>query len=441
MQTVVYCSIPGLRQSDLQHMPALRALTSGGDQQPLNTGFPAVTWPAQATMLTGKTPAEHGVVANGFYWRDEQRVEMWTAWNDKIQAPQIWDQLHQRSPDLTSAVWFPMLSKGCGADYICMPAPVHNPDGSESLWCYTKPTELYGELRDTWGHFPLQHFWGPLSSIKSTQWIVNSAVQALEKYNPRFSYLYLPHLDYAAQKQGPDSPAALEAVVELDGVLQTLADGVHRSQDPSKITWVFASEYVISPVEHVTYPNRILRDAGLLQVKVEDDGEHLDFDSAAWALVDHQFSHLFVKDGDAQVVRRVAELFESIPGIAEVLTQEDQAQRGLAHERSGEIILVSEPQSWQAYYWWLEDEKCPGFARTVDIHRKPGYDPVELYFDLETRSTPLDATLIQGSHGAPGASASQQGVIVSNRAALLEGRAWQDLELSAMLIDEVCRSD
>ena len=139
---VVFLSIPGLRAADLEQMPNLCRLMAAGEQSELVASFPAVTWPVQANMLTGKLPSEHGVIANGFYWREQQQVEMWTAWNEKINAPQIWDRLREEQPGCSSAVWFPMLSKGCGADYICMPAPVHNPDGSESLWCYTKPQEL-----------------------------------------------------------------------------------------------------------------------------------------------------------------------------------------------------------------------------------------------------------------------------------------------------------
>ena len=253
--------------------------------------------------------------------------------------------------------------------------------------------------------------------------------------------MYLPHLDYAAQKQGPNSTEALAAVKELDAVIQVLADGVHAALNPVDVTWVFASEYVISEVNHVTYPNRVLRDAGLLQVRVEDDGEHLDLNSSAWALVDHQFSHVFIKDADPEVIQRVQQLFESVDGIAEVLTVEKQAERGLAHERSGELMLISTSNSWQAYYWWLQDDACPAFARTVDIHRKPGYDPVELYFDRATHSTPLDATLICGSHGVPSADQDQQSVIVSNNPDLLQGRSWSDLDLAEMLIAEVCRED
>ena len=152
--SVVLLSIPGLRRQDVAKLPRLSALMSDGDHAELSASFPAVTWPVQANMLTGKLPTEHGVVSNGFFWRDSGEVEMWTAWNEKILCPQIWDVMHERDAALTSAVWFPMLSKGCGADYVCMPAPIHNPDGSESLWCYTKPTELYGDLATPQAIFP-----------------------------------------------------------------------------------------------------------------------------------------------------------------------------------------------------------------------------------------------------------------------------------------------
>ena len=244
---IILLSVPGLRSQDLAAMPNLAKLMAGGDRATLVPSFPCVTWPVQANMLTGKLPAEHGVVANGFYWRDQHEVEMWTAWNEKIEQPQIWDLLHQHDSALKSAVWFPMLSKGCGADYICMPAPIHNPDGSESLWCYTKPVELYGTLRDTFGHFPLINFWGPMANIKSTAWIADSAGWAMQNHRPNFFYIYLPQLDYAAQKTGPDSEAAQKAVKELDDVLGKLAATAAAAYEGKNVAWLVASEYVITP--------------------------------------------------------------------------------------------------------------------------------------------------------------------------------------------------
>ncbi len=432
---LVFLSIPVLRDRDLARMPNLTSLMRGGDKQPLTPSFPCVTWPVQTNMLTGKRPAEHGVVANGFYWRESREVEMWTAWNDKIQAPQIWDHLHQQDPQLTSAVWFPMLSKGCGADYVCMPAPIHKPDGSEELWCYSKPTEFYGELLERQGHFPLKHFWGPLAGAPSSEWIVESAVIAATRFRPNFFYIYLPLLDYAAQKEGPDSEAAAEAPAALDALIGKLRDGVHEAWGEANVCWLAASEYVITPVDHVTYPNRLLRAAGLLKVRAEDDGEHLDLEaSRAWALVDHQFSHVFVRDGDRDVLQAVEQLFRQEAGIEEILRGETRAQYALDHPRSGDLILISTPNSWQAYYWWLDDALAPAFARTVDIHRKPGYDPAEMHVDMATRSISLDATRVRGSHGAPVRSDAQRGVILASRQGVLPEKPLADVEVAELVL-------
>jgi predicted AlkP superfamily pyrophosphatase or phosphodiesterase len=157
-------------------MPNLSRLATGGSYARIVPSFPAVTCPVQANMMTGKLPREHGVVANGFYWRDQRRVEMWTSWNDCIERPQVWDLLHDQDRSITSAVWFALHSKGCGADYICTPAPTHNADGTESMWCFTRPEPLYDELRGKMGDFPLKHFWGPLAGIQSSAWIIESAV-------------------------------------------------------------------------------------------------------------------------------------------------------------------------------------------------------------------------------------------------------------------------
>jgi predicted AlkP superfamily pyrophosphatase or phosphodiesterase len=401
-------------------MPRLSGLAGQrGAVVPLAPSFPCVTCPVQANMTTGVLADRHGVVANGFFWRDKAEVEMWTAWNDCIQAPQIWDVLHERDPSITSAVWFPLHSKGAGADYICTPAPIHNPDGSESLWCYTKPTELYGELRDALGHFPLMHFWGPMANIRSTDWIVNSAVVGAQKFKPRFSYVYLPHLDYAAQKFGPNSPQAAAALGELDAAIGRLVDG-YAAAGIDDVLWLAASEYAITEVSRVGYPNRILREAGLLTLDIDAEGRELlnVGQSRAWALVDHQFAHVFVRE--AADVARVAALFRSDAIVSEVLVGDDRSHYGLNHERSGEIVLIAKPDAWFAYYWWQDDAKAPPFARTVDIHRKPGYDPVELFIDMPTKSIPLNAGLVKGSHGHPD-SASDCVAVCSDAAALRNG--------------------
>ena len=434
---------PVLHRGTMYSGPSGRPSTGYAESSPsglLNVQLSAGTLPrlpfvSQATMLTGTRPEEHGVVANGFFWRDSGKVEMWTAWNDKIQRPQIWDRLHELPDRPTSAAWFPMLSKGCGADLICMPAPIHKPDGSEDLWCYTRPQEFYGELLSEFGHFPLKHFWGPLANVSSTRWIVDSLIAAARKFRPRFLYVYLPHLDYAAQKSGPESVAATQAVLDLDDCLDALRQNLEEIYGDD-LEWLVASEYVISAVDHVSYPNRLLRDAGLLKWHEQDGTELLDpAGSPAWAMVDHQFSHVFVRDRDPQVIAKVAALFRGQEGIDEVLVGEERSRYGMAHERSGDVILISAPNSWQAYYWWNDDARAPAFARTVDIHRKPGYDPVELHFDMATRSIPLDASLIKGSHGAPARQLDQQGVLLTSLSQQFPGETIDDISIAPTIVD------
>lgn len=431
---VVFVSIPGLRSSDVDKIPSLLKLREQGGLATLTPSFPCVTCPVQANLTTGVGPEQHGVVANGFFYREKGEFEMWTAWNEAIKAPQIWDVLHQHDSSITSAVWFPMLSKGAGADYICTPAPIHNPDGSESLWCYTKPDLLYGELRDTFGHFPLMNFWGPLAGIQSSKWIAESAVHAAERFQPKFSYIYLTHLDYAAQKYGPDSPQAIQALSELDQVLSVMIAQYHGVlQD--EITWLVAGEYAITEVNSVGYPNRVLREAGYLQIDETDDGEILNVgDSKAWAMVDHQFAHVFVKD--AADIEAVRTLLSSQETVERTFVADERTEIGLNHERSGEIILQANPDAWFAYYYWLDDSRAPGFASTVDIHRKPGYDPVEMFIEMPSKKTPLDATLVKGSHGYPATSDLQKTVLITSSPDLLSQNEYRDTDVASLVYEE-----
>jgi len=430
---LILLSVAALAERDVERMAHLRELTAGGEIAELVPSFPCVTCPVQANMTTGRLPDVHGVVANGFYWRERGEVEMWTSPNECIECPQIWDLLSHAG--YRSAVWFPLHAKGCEADYVCTPAPIHNPDGTESLWCYTRPLELYGELRDRLGHFPLQHFWGPMAGIQSSRWIVESALVAAERWRPDFFYIYLPHLDYAAQRSGPQSPEAQQALSELDVLIGELGQRMEAAYG-EKPLWVVAGEYVIMPVSRVVYPNRLLREAGLLALKEQDGTEHLDpAGSRAWALADHQVAHVFVADQHPQTVRRVVELFGTQPGVAEVLAGDERRRYALAHPRSGEVVLVAEPDSWFAYYWWLEDSKAPAFARTVDIHRKPGYDPVELCFDPQSRSIPLDASLVKGSHGVPATEPERLAALVLSEPLRLRGTRVPDTDVFRVVLE------
>jgi predicted AlkP superfamily pyrophosphatase or phosphodiesterase len=419
---LIFLSLPGLRPGDLHDpnlTPYLHALSLHGASTALLPTFPAVTSPVQAAMLTGAGPAAHGVIANGFYDRQRHAVDFWTGRHGVLDRPSFFTRLAKERPDLTSAVWHAQNIKDADATYIVTPAPIHERDGRMRLWCYSKPDGLYSDLLKDLGHFPLQHYWGPLAGIQSTKWIMQAALWLARRHAPHFQYIYIPHLDYASQKHGPNSPEALKALGEFDEVFGQFMEQHDALPGAEDTAWVLAGEYAMTPVGDVVYPNRILREAGLLKLTEEAGREYLDLPaSPAFAMVDHQFAHVYVQTGEPEAV---ADLFRPVPGIEDVIVGRERAAVGMDHPRSGEIILISRPDSWFAYYWWLDPAQAPPFARTVDIHAKPGYDPVELFVKMPERATPLDATLVKGSHGSPPINPEQRTVVITTHEELLQG--------------------
>lgn len=437
---LIFFSVAGLRVRDIDRSttPTLYEWADRGALAELVPTFPCLTSCVQASMWTGLEPGSHGVIANGFYDRDRRKVEFWVARNDVIAGEQIWDVIRARHPHFRSAVWHTQNIKGASADFIVTPAPIHEPDGTTRLWCYSKPDGLYQELLDALGHFPLQHYWGPLANIESTRWILRAAARLIEKHAPNFHWIYIPHLDYAAQKFGPDSAEAKAALMELDRELAQFARMVATSSIGDRVTYLIAGEYALTEVTGVIHPNRILRRAGLLTVRDDADGELIDLvSSSAFAMVDHQLAHLYVNRADRAGQAKCVDLFRGLPGIAGAYCGDERSRIGLNHERSGEVILVADDAHWFAYYWWLDDAAAPPFARTVDIHRKPGYDPVELFFDPPTKGIPLNSELVKGSHGVPATAPRHRTALICSVAsnAVQSDRRYRDTDIKRITLE------
>lgn len=435
---VMLLSVPALRPRDVNATttPVLYEWANQGALAELVPTFPCVTSPVQASMATGAPPGDHGVIANGFYDRAKHEVAFWVSPNSVIAGEQMWDALRARRPDATSAVWHVQNIKGAGADWIVTPAPIHEPDGTTKLWCYSKPDGLYASMLDELGHFPLQHYWGPLSNIESTRWILNAVLWLTARHAPRFQWVYVPHLDYASQKHGPNSPEAQAALVELDRELAGFVRYLDSIEGVGDVVFLVAGEYAMTDVSSVVYPNRLLRDADLLAAREVDGAEQIDLASSrAFAMVDHQLAHVFVNDGSPATVDACKGLFDGALGVAAVYAGREREQVGLNHERSGDLVLVSEESSWFAYYWWLEDGQAPSFARTVDIHSKPGYDAAELFIDPDTRAISLDAGLVKGSHGVPATGSHHRtALICSGTSHIVEpGRQYRDTDIKGQV--------
>src|SRR3954471_5361947 len=400
------------------HTPNLERLVRAGSMRPLTTITPAVTCSVQATFMTGLLPREHGAVANGWLFRDLMEVWFWRQSNRLVAGEKVWEAGKRRDPAFTCANLFWWYNMAASHDVGVTPRPIYKADGRKLPDCYTTPPELRDELTAALGPFPLFQFWGPAASIASSDWIAQAARHVLATRDPTLTLVYLPHLDYDLQRYGPDEhhPRVAASLQEVDAVAGDLIDLAERRG--ARV--IVLSEYGITSVDTPVHINRVLREAGLLAWREEDGGELLDpIASKAFAVADHQIAHVYVQD--PSLIGPVRRLLQALPGVAEVLDRAGQRSYALDHPRSGELVVLSEPNAWFTYYHWLDDARAPDFARTVEIHRKPGYDPVELFLDPAIRAPklalrarlakralgfralmdviPLDASLVKGSHG------------------------------------------
>jgi len=417
---VCVIDLPGLSKGLLQYVPAESALgkwMANKPVSPLNPSWPAVTCSVQATLTTGTPPAEHGVIANGIptfrspadqamvdssNFADYRRqISFWEQSNQFVQTPRFWQDASGKSRFKTALLFFQHCMPGFhgtpkpSADIVLTPKPDHGPDGKLTSLCWSNPPELVPMVFKELGPFPLMNYWGPMAGIAASAWIAKAAAIIWRHYLPQLQLVYVPHLDYDLQRFGPESERAKKAVADVANALEPLLTAVRA--DGGKI--VVLSEYSISSVNQSIAPNRLLKAAGLLKTRATPDGNLIDYDNSdAFALVDHQVAHLYLKSPASRAA--ITQVFASDPAIK--ITDKSH---GLNHHRAGDLQLQATAGTWFDYRWWNAPEEAPAFAGTVDIHRKPGYDPLELFLEPGTRTITKDANLIKGSHGSvPGSS-------------------------------------
>ena len=415
---LVVINVVGLTHGMLgRDTPHISALAAEGFARPLQTVFPAVTCSVQTSLLTGSLPREHGIVGNGWYDRELAEVFFWRQSNRLVHGERLYDAARRIDPAYTTAKMFWWYNMYADVDYSVTPRPTYPADGRKIFDTYSQPPTLKDSLQRRLGCFPLLKFWGPGADITSTAWIADASTAVIKEHRPSLTLVYLPHLDYNLQRLGPSDPKISEDIAAVDAEAgKVIALAKQQGADV-----VVLSEYAITPVETPVHINRVLRHHGFLKVRQESTGwETLDGGaSRAFAVADHQVAHVYVRQ--QHDVDRVEAILEEVSGIDRVFNREKQTAIGIDHKRSGDLVVLSEPGCWFTYYFWMDDSRAPDYARTVDIHRKPGYDPVELFLDSGIRFPKahiakrlmqkkfgfrylmdvigLDATVVRGSHG------------------------------------------
>ncbi len=455
MHATLVLNVVGLTPALLgAHTPALCAFRDAYALRSLSTVLPAVTCSVQSTFVTGTLPSVHGVVGNGWYFRELSQVWLWRQSNRLVTGDKVWDEAKRRDPGFTSANLFWWYNMYSSVDISLTPRPMYTADGRKLPDVYSEPPQLRAELTRALGTFPLFNFWGPRADVTSTRWIAQAARRVIESHAPTLTFVYLPHLDYDLQRFGPNDPRIARSLNELDATCAELLDFARQR----KLRVVVLSEYGITEVTDAVHVNRALREAGYLRVREELGLEQLDAGaSRAFAVADHQVAHIYVQNpADLPAVRR---LCEGLPGVERVLDEASKREAGLAHPRAGELVAIARSDRWFSYYFWLDDARAPDYARTVDIHSKPGYDPVELVLNpaiklpklyvgrklaarkLGFRSlldvVPLDTRLVRGSHGRLTDRAEEGPLFMSSVPELLPAGAVAATDVRQLLLRHV----
>jgi predicted AlkP superfamily pyrophosphatase or phosphodiesterase len=457
MHDTLVLDVVGLTPSLIgPHTPELVRFRDAGGARSIDTVFPAVTCSVQSSFVTGLPPRDHGIVGNGWYFRDLSQVWLWRQSNHLVSGEKVWDAAKRRDPRFRSAklfFWYNMYST---ADVSITPRPMYTADGRKIPDVYTDPPDLRDALNQELGTFPLFNFWGPRADISASRWIARSAELVIRQQHPTLTLVYLPHLDYDLQRYGPDDERSVRALREIDQLCGELFDFARRRD----LRVLVLSEYGITPVSDAIHVNRALREAGFLRVREELGREQLDAGaSAAFAVADHQIAHVYVKD--ASRIPEVHALLSRLPGVERVLDEAGKREAGLNHPRAGELVLVARADRWFSYYFWLDDDRAPDYAHTVDIHAKPGYDPAELFVDPKIRIPALsvgsrlvrrklgfrtlldviglDASIVRGSHGRITDSKEHGPLLMSSAPELLPESSVSALKIKELILDHVFR--
>ena len=428
MKRIAVLNVVGLTRSVIDDMPRLREWSKKREVMSFKPAFPAVTCTAQSSYLTGKPVGEHGIVGNGWYDREDAEVKFWKQSNHLVKGKKVWEEAEVRCAKMFW--WYNMYSS---ADFSATPRPLYPADGRKFFDIHTQPMEMREQIKIDLGDFPFPSFWGPKAGIGSSEWIAKSACWIEENESPSLNLVYLPHLDYGLQKYGPGAPEMTAEYESIDKVTCDLIDFLEKRG----IEVLVLSEYGISRVSRPVHLNRIFRKRGWLQVKDELGLETLDCGgSKVFAVADHQIAHVYVND--TSIADEVREVVLAADGVEEIRESSDLWGKGIAADRGGDFVAVSDEDAWFTYYFWEDDSKAPDFARCIDIHRKPGYDPVELFLDPDLKFPlvkiakflakkklgfrglmdviPLNANLVKGSHGRDTVAPQEQPVAIGRGA-------------------------
>lgn len=414
---VVVLSIPQLRLKDVTPgaLASLEALAGRGGVVEFVPAFPSLAAPSFATLVTGKSPAQHGIVGDAFFDRMARQVRRRPFDDTRVPGPKLWDRLRTAHRQATTLAWFTPSLRGASVETAAWV------EADDAL--HTNPSPLADRLTAQLGAYPAPRAGYPAGErprLAATSWILQSAATAIAETKPTLAMVRIPYLGQVARRYGPDGREASRSVIELEALLRPFVASL-----PRDVLVMAVTESVSTPVTGVVYPNRILRDLGLLTLTpVPGGGMDVDLEaSAAFAVADHQLCHIILNDPAVAATVAAAFSGEDGEGVATVASGRTRIAMGLGHAHAGDIVLVADPDSWFSPQWWETPEERPAKIPS-NLATSAGTDPSQ----------------VCGSLGAPAPNPSYHGVLVASQPGVLAGLGPTHGCTSAALTGRIARA-
>jgi hypothetical protein len=316
-------------------IPYLRTLISDGTYAEGVTGvWPTVTYPSHTTLITGVSPAEHGIYNNTQFDPELHDSGAWNWYTDEIRVPTLWRAAHNVGLHTASIGW-PVSVGARDVDWLIPefwrtegPAAASNPADRLLIAALSHPRRLLSELEPVCGPYMM----GNDASVAGDETKTRYALEILRKYKPALMTLHLSSLDEVEHTHGVFSPEADQTLEAIDGMVARLAR--QEFADDSSAVLMVVSDHGFMNLTHVVNLQIPFIKAGLMEYKTDPATKAQTITWKAQPWMAGGMAAIMLKDpNDLQTEKQVHAMLAKLAadpenGIAQVFDHSGLAQLG-----------------------------------------------------------------------------------------------------------------
>jgi predicted AlkP superfamily pyrophosphatase or phosphodiesterase len=326
---------------------------------------PTVTWPNHTTLITGVTPAKHGVLFNGLLKRDPgvpPRVEPWLPRDEMVRVKTLYDLAHAHGMTTAQVDWVAIMA----APTVTWEFPERpSPDGAIAQELVKAGVLSQAEL-DTFATRNIvwrDHIW------------TEAAAHIITRHKPNLMMYHLLNLDSTQHRYGPRTPAAMTTMALLDTHVARIVGAVDQAGLTPSTTFVVVSDHGFRLVKRQIRLNAAFMKAGLLRVQ---DGKILQSDAYVVPEGGSAIVYLTVPDPTGDLLARARKAITGVEGVDAIIEPADYPRLGLplpsVNDQMGVLFIT--PKAGYAFTAVVgEDVVVDAVEGSLGAHGYPATDP------------------------------------------------------------------